>query len=91
MCLSLALAPAAHARAACTASDIRRPCSSLCVAPFLLPLVCVAQNEILELRSLGLRRAMNKYKLDMRDENDGGRAHTSGPVSRAAAGSAFFM
>ena len=31
---------------------------------------------------------MNKYKLDMRDENDGGRAHTSGPVSRAAAGSA---
>ena len=28
---------------------------------------------------------------DMRDENDGGRAHTSGPVSKAAAGSAFFM
>ena len=49
------------------------------------------KNEILELRSLGLRTAMKKYSDLNRDENDGGRAHTHGKVSRAAAGSAFFM
>ena len=49
------------------------------------------KNEILELRSLGLRSAMKAAGLAARDENDGGRAHTSGPVTRSKAGSAFFM
>jgi len=49
------------------------------------------KNEILELRSLGLRTAMKKYADLNRDENDAGRAHTHGKVSKATAGSAFFM
>jgi hypothetical protein len=49
------------------------------------------KNEILELRSLGLRTAMAKYGPQARDENDGGRAHTHGMVTRSQAGSAFFM
>ena len=51
----------------------------------------IEKNEILELRSLGLRTAMKKYCDIQRDENDGGRAHTSGKAPRAQMGSAFFM
>jgi len=49
------------------------------------------KNEILELRSLGLRTAMARYKDLMRDENDGGRAHTSEGLDKKTMGSAFFM
>uniref|UniRef100_A0A7S2ITZ4 Uncharacterized protein n=1 Tax=Haptolina brevifila TaxID=156173 RepID=A0A7S2ITZ4_9EUKA len=48
-------------------------------------------NEILELRSLGIRTAMKKYK-DLQDtDQDGGRAHNHEGVSRASMQSAFFM
>lgn len=49
-------------------------------------------NEILELKSLGIRTAMAKYK-ELQDlHQDGGRAHSfEGGLSKAAATSAFFM
>ena len=40
------------------------------------------KNEILELRSLGLRSAMKAAGVAERNENDGGRAHTHGKVSK---------
>jgi len=48
------------------------------------------KNELLELRSLGLRSAMRRVQLE-RDEADGGRAHSHGKVDRKSAASAFFM
>ena len=49
------------------------------------------KNEILELRSLGIRAAMKAVGGMERDENDGGRAHTHGKVTKKQAGSLFFM
>lgn len=49
-------------------------------------------NEILELKSLGIRTAMAAFKELQDAHRDGGRAHTySGKLSKAAASSAFFM
>ena len=49
-------------------------------------------NELLELKSLGIRTAMAKYKELQDFQQDGGRAHTfEGKLSKAAANSAFFM
>ncbi|KOO22759.1 hypothetical protein Ctob_000618 [Chrysochromulina tobinii] len=48
-------------------------------------------REVLELRSLGIRTAMRKYK-DLADtDQDGGRAHSHDGVSKRSAQSAFFM
>lgn len=49
-------------------------------------------NELLELKSLGIRTAMAKYKELQDFQQDGGRAHTfEGKLSKQAATSAFFM
>jgi len=48
------------------------------------------KNELLELRSLGLRTAMKAVQFE-RDENDGGRAHTHGKTDKKTASSLFFM
>jgi len=49
------------------------------------------KNEILELRSLGIRAAMQKYK-DLQDnDQDGGRAHSHDGVSKITTQGAFFM
>lgn len=51
----------------------------------------IEKNEILELRSLGIRTAMQKYK-DLQDtDQDGGRAHSHDGVSKLSQQSAFFM
>lgn len=51
----------------------------------------IEKNEILELRSLGIRTAMQKYK-DLQDtDQDGGRAHSHDGVSKVSQQSAFFM
>ena len=49
------------------------------------------KNELLELRSLGIRAAMGAIGDMDRNENDGGRAHTHGKVTKKQAGSLFFM